>query len=340
MLKFGSASSTRMMTTSRYQRLANDPWRARPTDDWYAPETIWTRIFRIPRWMYRGFTEKNAGDLAAAVAYHALVALVPMFLLLVTIGGLFLQSDTVLFRAEETIRTVFGSGAVAVAFQDALDARNNSGLFGLFSFLGFAWAGTGFVSSLARSMNAVYGVRNASYVNEKQRGFIVIIIFSIFFIISSASSIITTFFVNQDLPTMLDEWWFATVENQIVGYAIAYASAVLLFVVIYRVVPNAGQRLVDIWPGSLIAAVLFSITTQAFPIYIRLLGGANRYGVALGLVSLIVAAVYILAHIMLFGAYVNAGYLRRKRQRSRAEAIRARAAKLASSRDGSSATPD
>jgi membrane protein len=322
MLKLNSASASRLAAESS---LVPDPagqWRAVPTDNWTNKRSIWRRMWSVPMWAYRGYNEKNAGDLAAAIAYHALVALVPMFLLLVTVAGLFLRSTAVLNQATETINTVFPSGgSVADAFIDALDARNNSGLFGLFSLLGFAWAGTGFVSSLARSMNRVYGVRNASYVIEKQRGFIVILIFSVFFLISASSSIVTTFFVQEEIPEGLRRWWFSTGQNQIFGYLIAIGSALLLFLVIYRIVPNAGQTIWDVWPGAITAAIFFTITTQAFPIYIRLIGGANRYGVALGLVSLIVAAVYILAHIMLFGAYINATFLARKRRRRRAETL-------------------
>ena len=323
MMKLNSASEGRM---GSHSHLVPDPhgvWRSVPTDNWANTRSFLRRLWDIPMWAYRGYNEKNAGDLAASVAYHALVALVPIFLLLVTVAGLFLQSDAVLQQARESIDIVFPSGgSVAEAFIDALNARNNSGLFGLFSLLGFAWAGTGFVSSLGRSMNRIYGVRNASYVNEKQRGFIVILIFAIFFLISSSSSIVTTFFVNQELPEGLRRWWLSTGQNQVFGYVIAVFSALILFLVVYRIVPNAGQKLWDVWPGTITAAILFSVTTQAFPIYIRMLGGANRYGVLLGLVSLIVASVYILAHIMLFGAYINATWQGKKRQRQRAEAMR------------------
>jgi membrane protein len=329
MLKLNSASTGRFASTSKVQNVARETWRARPTDDWYAKQSWWRRALSLPRWMYRGYNEMNAGDLAAAVAYHALVALVPMFLLLVTMAGIFLQNDEVLNQATETINTVFPSDdAVANAFRDALEARDNSGLFGLFSFLGFAWAGTGFVSSLARSMNRVYGVRNSSYVSEKQRGFVIILIFSVFFLISAASSIVTTLFVAQETPEVIQKWGLVTTQSQVYGYLVAYVSALVLFTVIFRIVPNAAQRLIDVWPGALVAALLFSVTTQAFPIYIRLIGGANRYGVALGLVSLIVAAVYILAHIMLFGTYINAAWQRGRRQRRRARAIQEQAKEL------------
>jgi uncharacterized BrkB/YihY/UPF0761 family membrane protein len=48
-----------------------------------------------------------------------------------------------------------------------------------------------------------------------------------------------------------------------------------------------------------------------------MLGGANRYGVVLGLVSLLVAWFLVLAHVMLFGTYVNATWQRHRRRRLR-----------------------
>jgi uncharacterized BrkB/YihY/UPF0761 family membrane protein len=44
-----------------------------------------------------------------------------------------------------------------------------------------------------------------------------------------------------------------------------------------------------------------------------LLGGANRYGAAFGLLTLLVAWFYLLAHVLLFGTYVNATYQRYRR---------------------------
>src|SRR5687767_6901830 len=58
-----------------------------------------TRPGRVFRWMYCGYQEANAGDAAAAIAYHALIALVPTFLLLVSVAGYFLQRADVLEAA-------------------------------------------------------------------------------------------------------------------------------------------------------------------------------------------------------------------------------------------------
>jgi len=54
-----------------------------------------------------------------------------------------------------------------------------------------------------------------------------------------------------------------------------------------------------------------------------LLGGFNRYGAAFGLLSLLVAWFWVLAHLLLFGTYINATYQRHRRARMRRSAKRA-----------------
>jgi uncharacterized BrkB/YihY/UPF0761 family membrane protein len=71
-----------------------------------------------------------------------------------------------------------------------------------------------------------------------------------------------------------------------------------------------------------VAATLFSVLVQVFPIYIDLVGGVNRYGPLLGLLSLIVVALYLLAHTILFGSYINATWQRRRQRILRQKRIR------------------
>jgi membrane protein len=275
-------------------------------------------LLAIPGWMIRGYQQANAGDLAAALAFNAIVALVPTMFLLFSIAGLFLKVNQVLVATMYASFWGLPHGAAQEALETALTARNNSGWFGVISLIGFAWVGTGFVSCLARCMNRIYGVRNAGFVKEKQRGFFVILVFALFFLLSLITSIAPSFFVNQtNLPYYFEEWALRALQYQVAGYAIALVSALVLFLILDRTVPNAGQHLADVWPGALLAATLFVLMAQVFPIYIRMVGGGNRYGVVLGLVSLLVAWFLVLAHVMLFGTYVNATWQRHRRRRLR-----------------------
>lgn len=277
--------------------------------------TGWSRILRFPRWLFQGFSRNNAGDLAAAIAYHALIAMVPIFFLLVGVTGLFLQNEQVMDAAEDMIRTVFPDGSGSIdAFRAAVESRQNSGIITLASFVTFSWAGTGLISSMARGMNRIYNVRNASFIAEKQRGFVVIMLFLLLFVLSILSAVIPTVLLLLDLPELLDQLFLNTRFSRFIAYATAFGFMLALFFVIFRIVPNARQRALDVWPGTIVAAILFSALVQAFPIYIGLVGGVNRYGPLLGLISLIVFALYMLAHTVLFGAYINSTWQRRRQR--------------------------
>ena len=274
-------------------------------------------IGAVPSWAIRGYQQSSAGDLAAAVAFNGMVILIPTFFLLISIAGLFLRSDRVFLTTLQGSVWILPSQDAQAALEQALNARGNSGWFGALSLVGFAWVGTSFVSCLARSMNRIYGVRNSGYVNEKQRGFFVILIFAVLFLLTIVSSTVPAFFVGADLPLYFRQWALSNTGGQIISYSIALLSALALFGTIYRVVPNAGQHLRDVWPGAVTAAVLFVLMAQIFPLYIRWVGGSNRYGVAFGLVSLLVAWFYVLAHVILFSTYINATYQRHRRRRLR-----------------------
>jgi membrane protein len=265
--------------------------------------------------MHRGYTQVNAGDLAAAVAFNALVALIPTFLLAFSVAGIFLHVDGVFTRTIYSSLWGLPPGAAGDALDAVLAARRTSSWLGAISLVTFAWTGAGFVGCLSRSMNRVYGVPGCGYMCEKRRGFFVILAFAVLFMAALVASTVPTLFVRQDLPLYFESWSLAAGWYQVLGYGIAFVTTALLFGMLYRFVPNAGQRLPDVWPGMLTATALFLLMAQVFPIYLRLLGGANRYGAAFGLLTLLVAWFYVLAHVLMFGTYVNATYQRHLRDR-------------------------
>ena len=264
----------------------------------------------VPRWMYRGYQDVNAGDLAAAIAYNALVALAPTILLFLSIASLLLRNDDIFLNTVLASFWAFNQDVRKDTINTALAIRNNGPLLAGLTFISFFWIGSGFVSALARGMNRIYGVRNRSFVRERIRGFVIIVAFAVLSLLASIPSAAATLFFRRDLNYFFDTWHIADTSYQLLSYGLSLVAATALFLVLYRAVPNAGQKLRDVWPGALTAAVLFVVVAQVFPIYFRLVGGANRYGAAFGFVTLLVSSFYVLAHVILFGTYVNATYQR------------------------------
>lgn len=293
-----SPASSRPTTTSPRSR----NWRR-----WYAPVSAGYHAL-LASWPVHGFRKTGAAHLSAILAYNALVAVVPTTLLLVSIAGLLLQRDAVMATVTRTAYWALPTEDARQALEAALSARQRSGWFFVASLLIFLWIGSGFAGALHHCFNRVYGVEDCDFVCSRQKGLAIVGGFAILFSLATLAAILPTLFIKRELAPYFQSWALADTAGQIASYAAAVLAASSSFWMLYRVAPSAGQKLRDTWPGALVAGVLFVVIGQVFPVYFRMTGGANRYGVAFGLLTLLVAWFAVLAHILLFGCYVNATY--------------------------------
>ena len=58
------------------------------------------------------------------------------------------------------------------------------------------------------------------------------------------------------------------VLGRLIGWIISIASAILLFLLLYKILPNRPQGWKQTLPGALMAAVLFFVILQVFPLYL------------------------------------------------------------------------
>jgi uncharacterized BrkB/YihY/UPF0761 family membrane protein len=63
--------------------------------------------------------------------------------------------------------------------------------------------------------------------------------------------------------------------------------------------------LTQIWPGALLAGVLFELLTLLFPVYLHFTGGGSTYGPLFGLFFLFMTYAYFLGLITMLGAALN-----------------------------------
>ncbi len=83
-----------------------------------------------------------------------------------------------------------------------------------------------------------------------------------------------------------------------------------VFLLMYRYVPNVTTSVRDVWPGALLATVLFEALKNAFAIYIANFSNyAGAYG-ALGGILLFLLWTYLTSNILLIGAELASEYPR------------------------------
>ena len=96
----------------------------------------------------------------------------------------------------------------------------------------------------------------------------------------------------------------------------------MLFMLIFRVLPDVKVQWRDVWIGALITAVLFSIGKLLIGLYLGRSGIASTYG-AVGSLVVLLLWIYYSAQILLFGAEFTQVYTARfgSRNQLRAKTI-------------------
>jgi len=273
---------------------------------------------RIVLWMIDGYRRVNAGDLAAALAFNAMMAIVPTILLMITIAGVLLRSDELYSKAVLTTLWLLPAGMGGESAETLVGARGRSGVFGLASFIGFVWIGSTFFACLGRTMNTVYGVPNPPPVRQRVRGFAIVVAFAVLFLVAVIAASLPSIFLGlseNDLPFHLHRSILVSGAYRVFSYVVAVLTAMLLFGMLFRVVPNAGQHVEDVLPGTLVTAMLFVLLVQVFPVYLRIAQNLNSLESTFALLPLMLVWFYVLAHFMLFGAFINASYQGFRRRR-------------------------
>ena len=83
-----------------------------------------------------------------------------------------------------------------------------------------------------------------------------------------------------------------------------------VFMLVYRYVPNVAAAFRDVWPGALLATLLFELLKNAFALYVANFNSyAGAYG-ALGGILLFLLWTYLTSNILLIGAELASEYPR------------------------------
>ena len=130
-------------------------------------------------------------------------------------------------------------------------------------------------------------------------------------------SIGATFFlqVARRVSGSLSDWLGplgsgATGSFEVVAVLVPLTVSFATFMFIYKVVPSVRTRWREIWPGALLAALLFEVIKNGFAIYLRYFGNYDAVYGSLGAVIAFLFFVYVSASIMLLGAEMAAEWPR------------------------------
>jgi membrane protein len=255
------------------------------------------------------FLADNCTHLSAAISYYILLSLFPLALAAVTILGYFSRSANISARVTQAISDVLpGAGQVLSATIQGVS--QDWGAAGAIATVGLLWSGMGFFGAVRKSLNTAWGIKQPrTFLRERLMEFLMMLGLGALLIISIG---ITASF--QVIQTENISVFGHVLSNGMFWDAMVILTSIVItfvvFLLLYKFVPNTRVRWRHVWVGALAAAVLVEIAKN---VLIWFVGHFATYSLVYGSLSTIIALMvssYIFAIILLFCAKLISAFIK------------------------------
>ncbi len=245
--------------------------------------------------------DDRAPNLAVLLAWGTLNTLFPLALGILAIAGFVLRDQQRLDQLTGTLFAVLPQEAATTLSNILTTTRQNAGTASIVSILLLLFSGSNFFANMEMVFDIVYHVPDRNIVMQRLLAVIMLLIVTALLLVSTTAYGFGN--VVGSLPIGLP---VGPVLGRILGWSVSIVSAIGMFLLLYKILPNKSQGWKQTLPGALAASVLFFIILQVFPLYMAIFGKGFQAYAAFGVFLLLMFWLYLLGMVLVIGAELNA----------------------------------
>lgn len=255
------------------------------------------------------FLADRGVDLAMLIAWGTLSTIFPVLLGIAAVAGGLLRDPERSARISGTLVQLVPAEAAQPLAAILQDTRQNAGTAGLVSVVLLLFNGSNLFANMESVFNRAYHVSDRDFVGERLMSLFMLVIVTALLLVSAvAYSLGGVLGTASDavlglLPFAVPGRGLAVL---LLGYALSISSALITFLLLYRVLPNKRQSVRQVLPGSAMAAVLFFVLLQVFPLYTTFFGQGFATYAAFGMFLLLMFWTFLLGLVLVLGVELNA----------------------------------
>ena len=262
---------------------------------------------------YRTMREMSADDathMAAGVSYYAVLSLFPLSLGLISLLGLVLESDTV---AKEVLRFLqsYLPGTSELLESNIEVTGKIRGLLGVISFLGLFWSASLLFGAITRSVNRAWDIhQDRPFYIDKLRHIAMAFSVAPLFLMSIGATTALHLVGSVSVPFIGEIDLLHDYGINILSRLLPLLFTLTIFLLIYKFTPNTRTHWRFIWPGAVLAAVLFEVAKSVFAFYLDNFASYEEIYGSLASVVILLAWTYFSGLILIAGAEFSSEYER------------------------------
>jgi len=272
----------------------------------------WKGIWEVLKNTFKGFSDDKLVKLSGSLAYSTVFSMGPLLVVIISVCGLFLKREAVEGKIYGMLQKFVGSDTAAQLQEIIKNAAvgNKSVIAAIIGVVTLILGATAVFSEIQDSINDIWGLKS-----KPKKGWVKIILdrFLSFSVIVSLGFLLlvslTVTAVIEGLSTRLQASFpdITIVVFYIINMVLTLGISMLIFAVIFKVLPDAKIRWKDVLAGAFITAILFMLGKFGISVYISKTKVGSTYGAAGSLVILLVW-IYYSSLILYLGAEFTKAY--------------------------------
>lgn len=247
------------------------------------------------------FQDDKATNLGQLLAWGTLSTLLPLALGILSLAGLVLRDSQQMDRLYQMLVAAVpqqAAGPLTTALESIRQkAGTGVGIVGLVLLL---FNGSSFFANMASVFDQVFHVEDRNFIMQRLMAVVMLVITTVLIVVSTVALGVGS--LVDAVPFVLP---IGPVLGKVISWSVSILSVVLLFVLLYRILPNKPQTWGQSLPGALTATLLVFVISQVFPLYVALFPPNQAYA-AFGIFLVLAFFLYMLGMIFVVGAELNA----------------------------------
>jgi membrane protein len=271
--------------------------RLRDLDAW----TTRHRLARVTRRALVGFIEHEGPANAGSMAYFGILSMFQLLVLgVVVLSYVVGEGEARRFVIEQIeAGSPVDPKTVGAVIDAVIESRGGISLFGLVFLV---WGALGIFSAVNRGISRAFvATTRRPFLQDQLLGLTLMAITGVLGVASIVIGVVTGVIqaAAGDVASAVPggEWALGAI-----GVVLPLVLIFVAFVVLYRIVPNRPVTIREVWPGALVAALLWTVLRIGFTWYATSIA---RYDTAFGPISAgisLLVFLYFASLILLFGA--------------------------------------
>jgi membrane protein len=264
-------------------------------------------VLGILRKTLQSFGETQASQAAASLAYYTFFSLFPLLLVLASVTSSILRDEQAHQEAIAFVQQAFpiSQGLIERNVQRVLELRGTVGLVGL---VGLLWSASGVFNTLAYNINMAWSRAEArGFLERRFVALMMIVALFGLLLLSLTSTTLANLLPRLALPLDNGTSIYDTLLWALGSRLVPWLFTFLMFLALYRWVPNTDVPWWSAFWGALVAAIAWEGGKAGFAWYLS--SGLVAYELVYGSLGAVVALlfwIYLSSMITLFGAHLSA----------------------------------